>query len=335
MIEHLVDKNLGQARVTYKLRDWLFSRQRYWGEPFPLVHNPDGTVRAVPESELPVELPAVPDYHPSEEGEPPLARAEDVAKHARRRQARGQHDAAVGWQLLVLPAVLRPDQRRCSVVGKEAEKYWLPVDLYVGGIEHAATHLLYSRFWHKVLYDLGYVSHSEPFERLVNQGMILGATFLPLDKRRDENGEKVVFLPDDVEVREKDGNEEYFVKDGGEKVEVQWDKMSKSRGNVVNPDEVIAQYGADSIRMYEMFMGPLEQSAPWQTSGLAGRAPLPAADPPAVLRRRRGADAGGAGGRGGDRAAAEAPASHDPRGHRAPRPTGVQHGDRLDDGVRP
>lgn len=270
MIEHLEQEGKGRSRVTYKLRDWLFSRQRYWGEPFPLVHAPDGTVRAVPESELPVELPAVPDYNPSDEGEPPLARAEEwraLADGSLRETNTMPQWAGSCWYYLRF-ADPHNDEAPLS---READDYWLPVDLYVGGIEHAATHLLYSRFWHKVLHDLGYVSTAEPFRRLVNQGMILGATFLPLDRRRDEDGQKVVFLPDEVQTRETaDGDEEYFVQATGEKVEIQWDKMSKSRGNVVNPDEVIATYGADSVRMYEMFMGPLEQSAPWQTSGLAG-----------------------------------------------------------------
>ena len=267
---HLESLGRGVGKVTYKLRDWLFSRQRYWGEPFPLVHAPDGTVHAVPESELPVELPAVPDYNPSEEGEPPLARAtqwRELPDGSLREVNTMPQWAGSCWYYLRFC-----DARNGALPwGKEAEDYWLPVDLYVGGIEHAATHLLYSRFWHKVLFDLGWVHTKEPFVRLVNQGMILGATFRPIDGRRTADGGKIVLLPEQVDTVEKaDGTIEYFAKGEGYPVEVQWDKMSKSKGNVVNPDVVIAEFGADSMRMYEMFMGPLEQSAPWQSSGIAG-----------------------------------------------------------------
>jgi leucyl-tRNA synthetase len=145
------------------------------------------------------------------------------------------------------------------------------VDLYVGGVEHAVSHLLYSRFWHKVLFDLGWLSTNEPFRRLVNQGMILGATFAPKDRRRGSDGKPVLFLPDEVESREGgQGAATWQVRATGEPVEIQWDKMSKSRGNVVNPDDVVRQYGADTLRLYEMFMGPLEHSAPWQTDGVVG-----------------------------------------------------------------
>lgn len=270
MIEHLVEQKLGLGTINYKLRDWLFSRQRYWGEPFPLAYAEDGTVSPIPEGELPVELPSVPDYNPSEEGEPPLARAtqwRNLPGGLQREVNTMPQWAGSCWYYLRFA-----DPGNADVPwGKDIERYWLPVDLYVGGVEHAATHLLYSRFWHKVLYDLGWVHTAEPFKRLVNQGMILGATYVPLDKRRDEDGKKVSFLPDQVDIREDDkGAEICTVKETGERVEVQWDKMSKSKGNVVNPDEVVADYGADAIRVYEMFMGPLEQSAPWQTTGLAG-----------------------------------------------------------------
>jgi leucyl-tRNA synthetase len=150
---------------------------------------------------------------------------------------------------------------------KEAADYWLPVDLYIGGAEHAVLHLLYARFWHKVLFDLGYVGTAEPFHRLVNQGMILGATYHPLTPRRDDKGRPVTFLPDQVDAV---ADDRFVVKGTGEEVTVQWDKMSKSRGNVVNPDDVIRQYGADTMRLYEMFMGPLEHSAPWQPEGVSG-----------------------------------------------------------------
>ncbi len=270
MIDHLEAQGCGAGTINYKLRDWLFSRQRYWGEPFPLVYNEDGSVEAVPEDQLPVQLPTVPDYNPSEEGEPPLARAEAWRNlpDGRRREVNTMPQwAGSCWYYL---RFADPGNSEAPWA-KDVERYWLPVDLYVGGIEHAATHLLYSRFWHKVLYDLGWVSTREPFERLVNQGMILGASYVPLDRRRDAEGKKVAFLPGDVEAKDDGaGGELFVVKATGERVEVQWDKMSKSRGNVVNPDQIIAKYGADAIRVYEMFIGPLEQSAPWQTTGLAG-----------------------------------------------------------------
>ncbi|MBX7082677.1 MAG: leucine--tRNA ligase [Nannocystaceae bacterium] len=272
MIDHLVAHGRGRARVTYKLRDWLFSRQRYWGEPFPLAYTPAGEAVPVPEDQLPVLLPEVADYDPSEDGEPPLSRAtawKQLPDGSVRETNTMPQWAGSCWYYL----------RFCDPGNgtlpwsKQAESYWMPVDLYVGGVEHAATHLLYSRFWHKVLFDLGHVSEPEPFRRLVNQGMILGATFLPLDRRKDDSGKKLVFLPAQVEERDdpdRPGSKRWVVRETGEPVEIQWDKMSKSRGNVVNPDEVVASYGADSVRLYEMFMGPLEHSAPWQTEGLAG-----------------------------------------------------------------
>jgi len=269
MVRELQQRGCGRETITYKLRDWLFSRQRYWGEPFPLVHRPDGSVAPIEESALPVALPAVPDYDPSEDGEPPLARAETwraMPDGSLRETNTMPQWAGSCWYYLRYV-----DPRNDAVPWSEAaESYWMPVDLYVGGIEHAATHLLYSRFWHKVLFDLGFVSEPEPFKRLVNQGMLLGATYLPRDGRRDAEGKKVVFLPGAVETREIDGVDQHFARDTGEPLDIQWDKMSKSRGNVVNPDEVVRLYGADSVRVYEMFMGPLEQSAPWQTSGLTG-----------------------------------------------------------------
>lgn len=270
MITHLVENDIGVGTINYKLRDWLFSRQRYWGEPFPLAYAEDGTVSAIPESDLPVELPAVPDYDPSEDGEAPLARAEawrELPDGLKREVNTMPQWAGSCWYYLRFA-----DPQNADVPwAEDIERYWLPVDLYVGGVEHAATHLLYSRFWHKVLFDLGKVHTREPFKRLFNQGMILGATFVPPDKRRDDEGKKVSFLPEHVDTSEDaQGNDVYTVKATGEKVEIHWDKMSKSKGNVVNPDEVVAQYGADAIRVYEMFMGPLEQSAPWQTTGLAG-----------------------------------------------------------------
>jgi leucyl-tRNA synthetase len=224
IIAMLKDKGLGQARVQYRLRDWLFSRQRYWGEPFPIVHHADGEISAVPESELPVVLPEVEDYRPTGSFEPPLGKAKDWSAYGlgKTRELNTMPQwAGSSWYFL---RYLDPDNA-LAPFDREAEKYWMPVDLYIGGAEHAVLHLLYARFWHKFLFDLGLVSQNEPFAKLVNQGLILG-----------EDGEK----------------------------------MSKSRGNVVNPDEVIEQYGADAMRLYEMFMGPLERQKPWQTAGIEG-----------------------------------------------------------------
>jgi len=268
MIDHLEREGLGRRRVTYKLRDWLFSRQRYWGEPFPLVHRPDGAVVPVPESELPVALPPMDDFNPSETGEPPLAKASgwrELPDGSLRETNTMPQWAGSCWYYL---RFMDP-RNDAAPFSKEAADYWLPVDLYIGGAEHAVLHLLYSRFWHKVLFDLGHVGTREPFQRLVNQGMVLGATYYPAPPRRDAHGKQVIFRPDEVEPVEP-GSSEYVVKATREPVTVQWDKMSKSRGNVVNPDDVIRSHGADTMRLYEMFMGPLEQSAPWQPEGVSG-----------------------------------------------------------------
>ncbi|MCB9529871.1 MAG: leucine--tRNA ligase [Myxococcales bacterium] len=217
----------GKGTVNYKLRDWLFSRQRYWGEPFPIVHAEDGEIVLLDDA-LPVRLPEVESYQPSGTGESPLATVEDWVhvtlpdgRKGRRETNTMPQWAGSCWYYL---RYLDP-KNTAAPWSREAERYWMPVDLYVGGAEHAVLHLLYSRFWHKVLFDLGYVSTPEPFMRLVNQGMILG----------EDN-----------------------------------QKMSKARGNVVNPDDVIRQYGADALRLFEMFMGPLEAVKPWKTSGVDG-----------------------------------------------------------------
>jgi leucyl-tRNA synthetase len=219
----------GKATVTYRLRDWIFSRQRYWGEPFPILHYEDGSYRVLDEDELPVLLPNVEKYEPSGTGESPLATIDSwvnvvdpkTGKKAKRETNTMPQWAGSCWYYL---RYLDPKNDKAAW-DKQIEKYFMPVDLYVGGVEHAVLHLLYARFWHKVLYDLGYVSTKEPFKRLVNPGLILG-----------EDGEK----------------------------------MSKSRGNVVNPDDIVAQYGADAFRMYEMFLGPLEKVKPWSTSNIDG-----------------------------------------------------------------
>jgi leucyl-tRNA synthetase len=225
----LEERGLGKATVQYKLRDWLFSRQRYWGEPIPIVHcEKCGTV-AVPENELPLTLPEMKDYTPTGNAEPPLAKAADWV-NAKCPQCKGpakrETNTMPQWAGSCWYYLRYIDPKNgAAFVAKDKEKCWMPVDLYVGGAEHAVLHLLYSRFWHKVLYDLGHVSTPEPFMRLINQGMILG-----------EDGQK----------------------------------MSKSRGNVINPDDVVHEYGADAFRMYEMFMGPLEATKPWNTQGLEG-----------------------------------------------------------------
>ncbi len=260
----LAERGLGKPRVNFKLRDWLFSRQRYWGEPFPLVHAPDGAVVRVADDELPVTLPPIDDFNPSETGEPPLAKLlswVELPDGSRRETNTMPQWAGSCWYYLRFC-----DPRNADAPwSKLAEDYWMPVDLYVGGAEHAVLHLLYSRFWHKVLFDLGHVHTKEPFARLINQGMVLGATYVPATKLAGEANRR--FITDEVD----DLGEGQFVhKLTREPLVIQWDKMSKSMGNVVNPDEVIDEYGADTMRLYEMFMGPLEASAPWQPEGVNG-----------------------------------------------------------------
>ncbi|MFZ5481342.1 MAG: leucine--tRNA ligase [Myxococcota bacterium] len=254
----LEERGLGKGAVRYKLRDWLFSRQRYWGEPFPLVHLEDGTV--VPSEDLPVLLPELEDFRPTSTGEPPLARAKDWVgttwrgKPARRETNTMPQWAGSCWYWLRYMDAQNPDEP----FSPEKEKLWGPVDLYVGGVEHAVLHLLYARFWHKVLYDCGLVSTKEPFTKLFNQGMILAYSY------QDAGGK--YYYPHQVE--ERDGK--WVTKDGGLPLKVEIEKMSKSRYNVVNPNDVVDEYGADALRIYEMFMGPLEQVKPWQTSGVQG-----------------------------------------------------------------
>jgi leucyl-tRNA synthetase len=228
IIEYIKKKGLGTSKVNYKLRDWLFSRQRYWGEPFPILHTEDGPT-LLPEDSLPVSLPEVEKYHPTEDGDPPLANAKEwlTARDPisgktgiRETNTMPQWAGSCWYYLRFIDA-----QNDTAPWDTDKEKYWMPVDLYVGGVEHAVLHLLYARFWHHVLYDLGLVSTKEPFKKLVNQGMILG----------EDN-----------------------------------QKMSKSRGNVINPDDLINEFGADTLRMYEMFMGPLEQVKPWNTKSAGG-----------------------------------------------------------------
>lgn len=228
-IEWLEEKGVGEKKISYRLRDWLFSRQRYWGEPIPMIHWEDGTTTPVPESELPLVLPKTDNIRPSGTGESPLANISEwvnvvdpeTGKKGRRETNTMPQWAGSSWYFI---RYIDPTNKE-AIADPELLKRWLPVDIYIGGAEHAVLHLLYARFWHKVLYDLGVVHTKEPFHKLFNQGMILG-----------------------------EGNE----------------KMSKSKGNVVNPDEIISSHGADTLRLYEMFMGPLEASVAWSTNGLDG-----------------------------------------------------------------
>lgn len=262
MTEWLEERGLGKGTVNYKLRDWLFSRQRYWGEPFPIIHCADGTIKSLPEKDLPVLLPPMTDFNASKDGEPPLSKAidwvntvdEETGLPAKRETNIMPQWAGSSWYFL----------RYCDPTNdkeawsREAEQYWMPVDTYIGGAEHAVLHLLYARFWHKVLFDAGLVSTKEPFQKLFNQGMITAYSY------RDDNGK--YYHPTDVERR---GND-YFVKATGVKVNTQVEKMSKSRYNVANPDDVVRDYGADALRLYEMFMGPVSAEKPWTDEGING-----------------------------------------------------------------
>jgi len=282
VIAWLVERGLGEPSVRYKLRDWLFSRQRYWGEPIPVIELADGTLRLVPRDELPVALPQIDEYKPTPDGKPPLARAQDwlhtvdraTGQPALRETNTMPQWAGSCWYYLRFLSPQRDD------VAWDAgeERYWMPVDLYVGGNEHAVLHLLYARFWHKVLFDAGLVSTKEPFQRLFHQGMIHKPSF------RDARGR--YHAADEVEARggPPDGPEidpakanfaqasaaTWYLKGTDETVETKLDKMSKSRYNVVNPDDMAAEYGADAMRLYELFMGPLEDGVEWETSGVAG-----------------------------------------------------------------
>lgn len=260
MVDWLHAKGIGKGRTTYKLRDWLFSRQRYWGEPFPLLHKKDGGIVALPESALPLTLPQLSDFRPTEQGDPPLGRATEWVKvnlngeELTRELNTMPQWAGSCWYYLRFMDPKNKDR----FVGEQAEKYWGQVDLYVGGVEHAVLHLLYARFWHKVLFDAGLISTNEPFKKLFNQGMILCFSY------KDARGK--YYSPADVEQR----GEKWFVKGSETEVATQIEKMSKSKLNVVNPDEVISTHGADALRLYEMFMGPLEAVKPWQTNGITG-----------------------------------------------------------------
>ncbi|MEM1042124.1 MAG: leucine--tRNA ligase [Bacteroidota bacterium] len=264
MTEWLESEGVGRRQVNYKLRDWIFSRQRYWGEPFPVVFV-DGQPQPLPEDALPVTLPEVERYEPSGTGESPLAAIPEWVNTAFDGQPAVRETntmpqwAGSCWYYL---RYLDPDNDR-HLVDPEKERYWMPVDLYVGGAEHAVLHLLYARFWHKVLFDAGVVSTEEPFARLVNQGMILGEVEYTVTRGGTAST---------VEERavEKHGNGFVLKADPEVEVEARAYRMSKSRGNVVNPDDIVAEFGADSLRLYEMYMGPLEQTKPWRTDDIKG-----------------------------------------------------------------
>ncbi|HEU0034054.1 MAG TPA: leucine--tRNA ligase [Kofleriaceae bacterium] len=263
VVAWLQERGLGEGSIRYKLRDWLFSRQRYWGEPFPVIHLEDGTTKTLPVAELPVALPHIDEYKPTPDGQPPLARAKDwlvttdpaTGQPARRETNTMPQWAGSCWYYLRFLSPNRDD----VAWDLDEEKYWMPVDLYVGGSEHAVLHLLYARFWHKVLFDAGYVSTKEPFQRLFHQGMIHKTSF------RDPATGKYYL---DSEVEQRDGT--WYAKGTAKALETKLDKMSKSRYNVVNPDDMCAEYGADAMRLYELFMGPLEDGVEWETAGVSG-----------------------------------------------------------------
>jgi leucyl-tRNA synthetase len=323
MLWLLEERGIGKRQINYKIRDWLFSRQRYWGEPFPIVHLNDGTTVALADSELPLKLPELADFKPTGTIEPPLSKAKDwVNVQVRLQNVHGDTKAMVAEcgaegcvparrELNTMPQwagscwyylrYLDPKNTQ-QFVDPAIEKYWLHngVDLYVGGVEHAVLHLLYSRFWHKVLFDWGMVTSEEPFQRLVNQGLILGEMEYtafrtetggqPVTAEAVENpehnssvikngislaagllpGQAVVAVKVSLDDVEKRGEHFSLKSDPTIRVDARCFKMSKARGNVVNPDDVIKEYGADSLRMFEMFMGPLEQVKPWSTAGVEG-----------------------------------------------------------------
>lgn len=260
--EWLERHQLGQATTTYKLRDWLFSRQRYWGEPFPLLKFEDGTVRILDEDELPLCPPEVSNYKPTPEGNSPLAQVKEwveITDPKTNRSAQRETHIMPQWAGSCWYYLRFCDPHNTQQAwSPESEKYWMPVDMYIGGVEHAVLHLLYARFWHKVLYDCGYVQTLEPFQTLRNQGIIVARSF--------QNKERAYVEPENV--LERDGK--YFDRRTGEELSSQIEKMSKSKLNGVTPDEIVEEYGADALRLYEMFMGPLDKEKIWNTDAVSG-----------------------------------------------------------------
>ena len=293
VVEKLESKNKGTKTTNYKLRDWIFTRQRYWGEPIPIIYD-GNKKKALEFDHLPLELPEVESYLPTNDGLSPLARNNDWVnisingKNYLRETNTMPQWAGSCWYFL---RFIDPDNNN-EFANKDLIKYWMPVDLYIGGAEHAVLHLLYARFWHKVLFDLDYVSTTEPFKKLVNQGMILGNSafahrikntndFISFDMIKDEKTQKIhvdiSFVDEKNKLnieRLKQNNPEFndvnFIKGESFYVSRDIEKMSKSKFNVVNPDEICQQYGADTLRMYEIFLGPIEQAKPWNTSGISG-----------------------------------------------------------------
>ena len=305
----VTEKGIGRVKVNYRLRDAIFSRQRYWGEPFPVYYK-DGMPQMVPEECLPLELPEIDKYEPTESGEPPLGRAKkwafDIEKKEVVDKSLVDNKTVFPLELNTMPGFagssayylryMDPSNNN-AIVGKEADEYWQNVDLYVGGTEHATGHLIYSRFWNKFLFDMGVSCKEEPFQKLVNQGMIQGRSNFVYRVNSDDHSKAPVFVSKglkdqydttpihvwvnlvkndilDVEAfknwRPEYNNAEFILEDG--KYTCGWaiEKMSKSMYNVVNPDDIIAEYGADTLRLYEMFLGPVEASKPWDTNGIDG-----------------------------------------------------------------
>ena len=290
----LLEKNKsGKKTINYKLRDWIFTRQRYWGEPIPILHSKNGRI-GLKEKDLPLTLPNVINYLPTNDGLSPLARNNkwsnvtiDGIKYKRESNTMPQWAGSCWYYLRYLDPLNNKE-----FADKKKIKYWMPVDLYIGGAEHAVLHLLYSRFWHKVLYDLKYVSTKEPFKKLVNQGMILGRSnfiYRIKDSKKYvshnlKNKYKYTKLHVDVNLVNNDQlnidkfkkssselkNSEFILENNKYICGHETEKMSKSKSNVVNPDEIISKYGSDTLRMYEMFLGPIEQSKPWNTNGIDG-----------------------------------------------------------------
>lgn len=262
ILEWLEQKGIGKKRVNYKLRDWLFSRQRYWGEPFPILHFEDGTMRPLSLDELPLEPPEVIEYKPTPSGESPLAKVREwveIEDHKTGRGAKRETNTMPQWagSCWYYLRFCDPHNEK-KAWSTENENYWMPVDLYVGGAEHAVLHLLYARFWHKVLFDCKLVKESEPFKKLVNQGLIVSRSY--------QNSHGIYLTPE--EVTEKEGS--YYHWETGEELRSQVEKMSKSKLNGVSPDEVIEEYGADALRLYSMFMGPIDKEKVWNTEGVSG-----------------------------------------------------------------